>query len=219
MAYILDDVKLVYWKKSEVRLKLSSAGHLVLNVPKGADLNPLLPWIEEQREKLLSHKSDVRSLKEICLEDGQINFFGKSFSVKIADEFSIIRETLFVDDTVDNELFSKCILKLMSMRFKGAIRARVLDLARDMGVTVERVTLKNLSSRWGSCSSKGNININIRLLMCPKDVIDYVIIHELAHRKEMNHSKAFWAIVEVKDPSYKQKIKYLKEHQKQLLMM
>lgn len=207
------------WKKHQVRLRLSSSGQLVLNYPKGADLKSLYPWILEQKEKLLGVKSSVKSLKAICLEDRTIVYWDKSFDVKLADEFKIIGSSLFVDDTVDDELFSKCVLKLMSMRFKGAIKARVYDLAKDMGVTVNKVTLKNMSSRWGSCSSLGNVNINIRLLMCPDPVVDYVIIHELAHRIEMNHSDRFWNIVAGKDPLYKKHMAYLKDNQKQLLMM
>ncbi len=81
-------------------------------------------------------------------------------------------------------------------------------------VPIGKVNLKYTTSRWGSCSSKGNINLSTRLLFAPEDVIDYVIIHELAHRKEMNHSSRFWKLVEDAMPNYKEKEKWLKEHGK-----
>ncbi len=82
-------------------------------------------------------------------------------------------------------------------------------------VPLGKVNLKYTSSRWGSCSSKGNINLSTRLLFAPEDVIDYVIIHELAHRKEMNHSPRFWKLVADAMPDYKDKELWLKEHGKE----
>lgn len=81
-----------------------------------------------------------------------------------------------------------------------------------LGVTYGRITIRNQRSRWGSCSSKGNLNFNCLLMLCPEPVIDYVVIHELCHRKEMNHSKAFYGLVESAMPDYKEKIKWQKEN-------
>ena len=67
-------------------------------------------------------------------------------------------------------------------------------------------------TRWGSCSSRGNLNFNWRLLLMPERVMDYVIVHELAHRREMNHSAAFWQIVETYLPDYRERRQWLKEN-------
>ncbi len=77
---------------------------------------------------------------------------------------------------------------------------------------IKQIRLKYNRSNWGSCSSSGNINLSTRLLFAPQPVIDYVIIHELAHTKEMNHSKRFWSLVEGVMPSYKEKEKWLKQN-------
>ncbi len=74
---------------------------------------------------------------------------------------------------------------------------------------IESVRLKNNASNWGSCSTDNNINLSSRLLFAPQDVIDYVIVHELSHLKEMNHSAAFWNIVRAIMPDYKEKEKWL----------
>ena len=82
-------------------------------------------------------------------------------------------------------------------------------------VSINHIRLKYNHSNWGSCSSKGNINLSTRLLFAPSPVIDYVIIHELAHRLEPNHSPDFWAIVENIMPNYKEMEKWLRANQDQ----
>ncbi len=78
--------------------------------------------------------------------------------------------------------------------------------------SIKKVSLKNNQSNWGSCSVNNNINLSTRLLFAPPSVIDYVIIHELAHLTEMNHSKKFWALVQKAMPDYKEKEKWLRDN-------
>jgi len=77
---------------------------------------------------------------------------------------------------------------------------------------INRITLKNTKSRWGSCSQKGNINLSTRILFAPEEVIDYVCIHELAHLKVPDHSKKFWSLVEFVIPDYKKHLQWLKKN-------
>ena len=87
---------------------------------------------------------------------------------------------------------------------------RVAYFAPIVGVKYGRITIRNQKTRWGSCSSKGNLNFNCLLMLAPPEVIDYVVVHELCHRKEMNHSAAFWNEVAKVLPDYKKSIKWLK---------
>lgn len=90
------------------------------------------------------------------------------------------------------------------------IPERVEHFAKIVGVDYGRITIRNQKTRWGSCSSKGNLNFNCLLMLTPPEVIDYVVVHELCHRKEMNHSKAFWSEVEKVIPDYKKRERWLK---------
>lgn len=91
------------------------------------------------------------------------------------------------------------------------IPERVAYFASRMGVTYGMITIREQKTRWGSCSSRGNLNFNWKLVLMPPEILDYVVVHELAHRKEMNHSAAFWAVVEKELPDYKERRKILKE--------
>ena len=83
--------------------------------------------------------------------------------------------------------------------------------AASMGVTFGRVTIRCQQTRWGSCSSRGNLNFNCLLMLAPEEVLDYVVVHELAHRKQMNHSALFWQEVARECPDYKKPLRWLKD--------
>lgn len=89
---------------------------------------------------------------------------------------------------------------------------RVGYYAEIMGTSVGRIAVREQKTRWGSCSSQGNLNFNWKLILMPQEILDYVVVHELAHRFEMNHSPKFWAIVERIMPDYKVRRKWLKEN-------
>lgn len=92
------------------------------------------------------------------------------------------------------------------------IPKRVEYYAPLVGVDYGRITIRNQKTRWGSCSGKGNLNFNCLLMLAPVEVIDYVVVHELCHRIQMNHSKAFWSEVERVLPDYKSAKKWLKDN-------
>ncbi|MCR5235742.1 MAG: M48 family metallopeptidase [Lachnospiraceae bacterium] len=92
------------------------------------------------------------------------------------------------------------------------IPERVKRFAPIVGVDYGRITIRNQKSRWGSCSSRKNLNFNCLLMLAPPEQRDYVVVHELCHLKEMNHSKRFWKEVERVLPDYKKSVKWLREN-------
>ena len=95
---------------------------------------------------------------------------------------------------------------------RSEIPKRTAYFAKQMGVTYGRITIRNQKSRWGSCSQAGNLNFNCHLMQMPAEILDYVIVHELCHRKQMNHSRLFWMEVEKVMPDYQLRRKWLKEN-------
>ena len=147
-------------------------------------------WIQKHIEKIREQEA---KRKEMYGEKGE---YGKSAE----------REYL------SNEEIHKLAEKALEY-----IPKRVSYFAKQIGVTYGKITIRNQKTRWGSCSSKGNLNFNCLLMLTPPEVIDYVVVHELCHRKEMNHSGAFWAEVEKVIPDYKEQVKWLKENGGQII--
>lgn len=103
-------------------------------------------------------------------------------------------------------------LSALTERARVHLTARTEYFAPIVGVTYGRIAIRHQKTRWGSCSAKGNLNYNCLLMLCPPEVQDYVVVHELCHRKQMNHSPAFWAEVEAVLPDYRQREQWLKEN-------
>ena len=92
------------------------------------------------------------------------------------------------------------------------IPRRVAYYAEKLGVSYGKITLRQQKTRWGSCAANGNLNFNWLLILAPPEVLDYVVVHELCHRREMNHSQAFWKEVEKILPDYRERQKWLKDN-------
>ena len=106
--------------------------------------------------------------------------------------------------------FTPTEIEALAQKALTVIPDRVRHFAPMVGVTYGRITIRNQRSRWGSCSGKGNLNFNCLLMLTPSFCLDYVVVHELCHRLEMNHSPAFWALVAQHCPDYAQLRRWLK---------
>lgn len=94
---------------------------------------------------------------------------------------------------------------------------RAEELAEEMDVEYEQIEVRNQRTKWGSCSTSGTLSLNWRLMMAPTSVIDSILIHELTHLREQNHSDAFWSIVAEYDPDYQDHHQWLEEHSPRLV--
>lgn len=110
------------------------------------------------------------------------------------------------------EPLSRDEIKQLADQALKVIPERVAYYAKKIGVTYGRITIRNQKTRWGSCSSKGNLNFNCLLMLTPPEVIDSVVVHELCHRKEMNHSKKFYEEIYRVFPEYDKWNRWLKQN-------
>ncbi len=125
-----------------------------------------------------------------------------------------------IDEKKKEEHVSNLARRIISRSLLPDICKRISELnEKHLNVQFKKVFIKEHISRWGSCSENGNLNLNFRLLFAPPEVLDYVIIHELSHMKESNHSPAFWNIVQGAVPNYKHIIKWLRDNGNKLSPM
>lgn len=138
----------------------------------------------------------------------EVKWDNKTIEVSISDSLSLY-------DTKQEVM--KILAEITANRYIDPFRELVDKINRNcFKLKYGKVKLRNNRSRWGSCSSKGNLNFSTRLLLCPRYVIIYIIVHELAHRVEMNHSHRFWEIVEKVDPNYRKAERWLKTYGKKV---
>lgn len=166
------------------------------------------------------HHPQSRSLRVSIRSDGQVLLTApKSFSQKRAESF-LLEKGEWVLERLDEirlkrEEKPKQTGPADYVRRKAAARKLILaklgQWAEFYGIRYGRVSIRNQRSRWGSCSAERNLSFNYRLVYLTEEMIDYVVVHELCHLKEMNHSPRFWKLVAQAIPNYKNIKKELKE--------
>lgn len=144
------------------------------------------------------------------ISDSDIQRFIREKSDWIAEKLHIMKERQA--HRISQPKLTTEEIRNLAEQALADIPKRVACFAPCVGVSYGRITIRNQRTRWGSCSSKGNLNFNCLLMLAPPEVRDYVVVHELCHRKEMNHSPHFWAEVEKVLPDYKEAKRWLKEH-------
>ena len=144
------------------------------------------------------------------MKDKDIYSFIESKKSWIEKNLAIIEEREKANSNA--EAFTQEEIKALAEKAKIIISERVKYYAPMIGVTYNRITIRCQRTRWGSCSSKGNLNFNCLLALFPLEIIDSVVVHELCHRKHMNHSPQFYAEIEKVFPEYRRCNKWLKDN-------
>ena len=123
---------------------------------------------------------------------------------------------IFVPSSRPEAVLRALIRKALSEEALREIRRLIAEHAPALGVQPGRIAIREQKSRWGSCSSKDNLNFNWKLMLAPPEALEYVVVHELCHLIEFNHSAKFWRLVESRMPEYELAKKWLKDHGKML---
>lgn len=205
-------------RASQVKLRVGPDGKLKASMPMYAPLFLLKRLVKSSRVQLRAMIQQAQPVSSYS--DGQQ--IGKSHTIIVrpSDTLSVVRskQQIIVSlpasmdmqaPQVTKAIRTVCIAALR-VESKSYLPKRLRYLADQLGFDYQKVRFSHASSRWGSCSSTGTISLNIALMKLPFELIDYVLVHELAHTKQMNHSDQFWNLVSQGDPNYKQHRKLLK---------
>ncbi len=185
-------------------------------VPPDYRAEELENFIFAKRDWIIKTARHYSRLKERCggWQPGTIYFLGRKYRfhvVKDKQQSAVVSDAMKIITfhSADRRRRKQEIQKWYSELTSKIIAQRLPVLAVRLGLKYNRVSIKNQKSRWGSCSKKGNLNFSLLLAAAPPKVIDYVIIHELMHLVELNHSSRFWQLVKDADPEYKRHKEWL----------
>ena len=204
-----------------VRIRLASDGTLRASLPLFASVKSIERLIETSRDELRKlmgtrHENRYQEGQKIGHSHTLRLTPNRSESLKHVVKGQVIHisypASLSVESpSVQNEI-REGVAKALRIESKAYLPRRLEYLSSQGGFSYARVRFAHQSGRWGSCSSTGTISLNIALMMLPFELIDYVLVHELAHTKQMNHSNSFWNLVGTYYPQYKSARKELKSY-------
>jgi predicted metal-dependent hydrolase len=209
--------KLVRSKRKTLTLIVENDGTLTVRAPLRMQEADIWRFIEVKTDWIERKQAGVRKEAELLHQyvDGEtFMYLGKEIPLRIVSNkkpalvmdrfFELTRSAQPRAESVFETWYKK--------RARAVFTERVEFFAREHGFNVRKIRISSARTRWGSCSTKGTLSFTWRLVMAPLDVIDYVVVHELCHLKELNHSKAFWTQVEAILPDYKTRRKWLKNN-------
>ena len=211
--------KIIRTKRRTIALEIAQDASLIVRAPYRTPLNFIEKlvfkkrfWIKEKQE-FVRDRYTKTAPKEFVDGEGFL-YLGDMYKLEIVDaldtaiafnnSFRISRENL--------DSAKEILIGWYKEQAHQKISERVSSHSSLSGLKYNKIRISDAQRRWGSCSAKGNLNFNWRLIMAPLSVIDYVVVHELAHLEEHNHSKRFWDKVKIMLPDYKQYKKWLKEN-------
>ncbi|ESP88374.1 M48 family metallopeptidase [Candidatus Halobonum tyrrellensis] len=175
-------------------------------------------WILKQWRQYQDHREQAPSRR---FEPGETFLYrgdDRQIEVKDVDKSHVEPETFaLAADAVEEEGIQDTLESLYRRKARLVFKSRIDHYADEMSVEPGKLELRNQRTRWASCSPQRTLSFNWRLVMAPDDVIDYVVVHELAHLREKNHTRRFWNLVQKHDPKYEEHVDWLTENSVQLI--
>ncbi len=163
----------------------------------------------------LKRRKYQRQINFIVHQDGSLIVTAPKMCRQVFIEKEIIKHSQWITkqigDKNNNITIDKSVINYMKKTLKPIVEAKLLQFNSYYNFKYKRVSIRHQATRWGSCSSKGNLNFNCKMMCLPDELRDYIVVHELCHLQEMNHSKRFWTLVKKTVPNYKELRAQLKD--------
>lgn len=197
-------------KSRKLRIEVGEGGSLLITAPRFVSDTKCIEFAELNAKKLQK------------MVQKQLEFEAKRADMEGYFLYLGSKTPIMLDHTVRKKyLFDEAMLVLSKKEHfreflrdeaRRIITPKAEDIAAFYGVKFEKISFRDAKSRWGSCSARKNLSFSSRLVGAPKSVIEYVVIHEICHLKELNHSAKFWSHVSALLPSYKESERWLREN-------
>lgn len=208
------------------------AGKVKVTQPKGTSIREVKKFVKSQQNWILSKLESYDQLekqKKKYITGEDLLYRGELYPIKIAtadnkkvtvsfknNTFLVGVPKVLINEKWPREEIKEALTRWFKQQACQVLKEKLDYYSALMSLSYNQMRIKDQKTRWGSCSTKKNINLNWRIILAADDVIDYLIVHELAHLSHMNHSQEFWALVAMYSPGYRQHKRWLREEGKHL---
>ena len=214
--------KLLRSRRKTIAVHIRKDASVEVRAPLQLSKNDIDKWVASKEtwiEKHLERRRQLNAEKSVfALNYGDmVTLAGNAYPIR-AKEGNLIgfdRQCFYMPPDFTHGEIKSAVIQIYKMAAKNIIKKKVAEYAEYMNVTPASVKITDAKTRWGSCSGTHRINFSWRLIMTDNDTIDYIVVHELAHIWEHNHSQNFWQVVESVLPDYRERQKKLNLFQKQ----
>jgi len=175
-------------------------------------------WVLEKKREYDTYREEIPERQH---EEGSVfPYLGQDCEVVVErrPSSSVEGDTLrLAKHHVEETSVKRALETLYRRKARETFEERAEQFAEEMGVEYGKIDVRNQRKKWGSCSTTGTLGLNWRLMMAPMEIVEYIVIHELAHLRESNHTDAFWSLVAEHDPEYEVHAQWLEENGTQLV--
>ncbi len=209
-------------RAKHLKISVEADGSVIVSSPPGTSIKRIEKLVQEKKAWIVQQQENISQRSFVPVTDQQLWLFGQKFKItpqptqnkkgRILKKSNEIILNYSPEIIADQQSITDKLNQYLKKTARAYLEPRTQHLSHKLGVKYKRLFLREQKTRWGSCSGKNNLNFNWRLVHFEPAVIDYVIIHELAHLKHRNHSKKFWELVSQFSPEYQLHRRWLKSH-------
>ncbi|MBQ7879509.1 MAG: M48 family metallopeptidase [Clostridia bacterium] len=213
---MLPSVKIIRSNRKTLAVAVDLFGQVTVRAPKSCGEARIFAFLKDKERWILSRQAKAKGLIDRLPSENLDGFtfllLGRECRVSLTNEKRVAFDAASYVVYVPNANAQTALIKWLKDNAKRILTELTARTAESMGVRHKSVSVTTAKTRWGSCSGDNAIRYTFRLIYAPKEVVEYVVIHELAHILQKNHSKAFWTVVEKYCPDWKIRRKWLKDN-------